>query len=282
LLEAAGMQHSCRGLVGFFLAIVVVGCGGGGDDGVDPTDVRFGDTALVVVLNPVVNDANDAPVPAPGTVRAGVELRSDDGVASTTGADGIAVLAPLAPGLRTITVTGGGLDASFTVTLAAGDLLEVALAADGTTAQTMIELDYKSDQYTEIMPAMTIAEVNSALAVSDTVVFIRGGVYAGDVDFSGSRVTLFGEGALGGQVTLQGNVTMSGSDSRIRGATITGTLAVPASGTGLSFSRVTGAVAAEGSDTTLLANALCGGATVTGSGALVVGNAGIAPATACP
>ena len=275
------LSRSCA-LLGLFLVSIVVGCGGGGDDDVDPTDVRFGDTALVVVVNPAINDANDDPVPAPGTVRSGVELRSDDGVVDTTGADGIAVLAPLEPGPRTITVTGGGLDTSFTVTLAAGDLLEVALAADGTTAQTMIELDYKSDQYTEILPAMTIAEVNAALAVSDTVVFIRGGVYAGDVDFSGSRVTLFGEGVLGGQVTLDGNVTMSGSDSRIRGTTITGTLTIPASGTGLSFSRVDGAVSAEGSDTTLLANALCGGATVTGSGSRVVGNAGIAPSTGCP
>jgi hypothetical protein len=58
--------------------------------------------------------------------------------------------------------------------------------------------------------------------VSDRVVFLAGGVYAGDLDFSGSRSRWTERVSLGGTVTLQGNVTMSGSDSRIRGARITG------------------------------------------------------------
>jgi hypothetical protein len=146
----------------------------------------------------------------------------------------------------------------------------------------MLDIDYKSDRVLEISPAMTNAQVNDALRVSDRVVFLAGGVYTGDLDFSGSRVTLFGEGVLGGTVTLQGNVMMSGSDSRIRGARITGTLSIPASGTGLSFSRVDGMATAVGSDATLLANALCGGATITGSGSFAVGNAGVPPTAACP
>jgi hypothetical protein len=260
---------------------IIAACGGGGDDGTDPTDVRFGDTALVVVVNPLVNDPNDRAVPVPGASRDGIELATDDGVTATTAADGIAVLAPLAAGARTITVTGGGIDASFTVTMMAGELREVGLAADATRAEIMVELDYKSDRVTELAPTMTNAEVNAALAVSDTVVFFAGGTYQGDIDFSGSRVTLFGEGVLGGRVILDGSITVSGSDSRIRGAQITGDLTVPASGTGLSFSRVAGATSASGSDTTMLANALCGTSTLTGSGSIIVGNAGVAPAPAC-
>jgi hypothetical protein len=264
------------------LLVLAAACGGEGDSGIDPTDVRFGDTALVVVVNPVVNDGNKRSVPMPGSVRSGVTVRSDDGLADTTGADGIAVLAPLSSGSRTFTVSGGGTDGTFTVTMGAGELREVALAADGTRAEVMLDLDYKSDRVVEISPAMTIAQVNDALRESDRVVFLAGGVYAGDLDFSGSRVTLFGEGVLGGTVTLQGNVTISGSDSRIRGARITGNLTVPASGTGVSFSRVDGMTTAAGSDTTLLANALCGSATISGSGSFAVGNAGVAPAPACP
>ena len=263
------------------LVLLVAACGGS-EGGIDPTDVRFGDTALVVVVNPVINEANRHQVPAPGSVRAGVELRSDDGVSGTTGADGIAVLAPLSAGSRTITVSGGGVDGSFTVMMAAGALREVALAADGARVEPMLDLDYKSDRVVEITPAMTNAQVNDALRTSDRVVFLAGGVYAGDLDFSGSRVTLFGEGVLGGTVTLQGNVAMSGSDCRIRGARITGNLTIPASGTGLSFSRVDGTTTSTGSDSTLLANALCGAATITGSGSFVVGNAGAAPTTSCP
>jgi hypothetical protein len=262
-------------------AVLGAACGGG-DESIDPTDVRFGDTALVVVVNPVLNDGNRRPVPSPGTVRAGVTLRSDDGISATTQAGGIAVLAPLSAGTRTIEVSGDGIDGSFAVTMGNGELREVALAADGSRAELMVNLDYKSDRVLEISPAMAIAQVNEALSVSDRVVFLAGGVYAGDLDFSGSRVTLFGEGVLGGTVTLQGNVRITGSDSRIRGARITGTLTIPASGTGLSFSRVDGTTTAEGSDTTLLANALCGGAAITGSGSLAVGNAGAPPATSCP
>lgn len=266
------------------VAALAGACGGddGGTIGVDPTDVHFGDTALVVVVNPAVNDANKRTVPTPGAARAGITLRSDDGISDTTEADGIAVLAPLMSGIRTIEVSGGGVSGRFTVTLTAGALREVALAADGARVEAMLDIDYKSDRAVEISPAMNNAEVNAAIGVSDRVVFLAGGVYTGDLNFAGSRVTLFGEGALGGAVTIQGNVTMSGSDSRIRGARITGNLSIPASGTGLSFSRVDGTTSAVGSDTTLLANALCGGATITGSGSFAVGNTGVAPTTACP
>ena len=86
----------------------------------------------------------------------------------------------------------------------------------------------------------------------------------------------------GMQVIVQGNVTVSGSNSRIRGTLITGSLTMPASGAGLSFSRVNGATSSDGSDATFLDNDLCGGASITGSGSIVVGNAGAAPIAQCP
>jgi hypothetical protein len=88
--------------------------------------------------------------------------------------------------------------------------------------------------------------------------------------------------ACTGTVELRGNVTVSGSESRIRGAHITGDLVLPASSAGLSFSRVDGALAASGSDATLLANALCGSEAITGSGAVVAGNQAPPPLPAVP
>jgi hypothetical protein len=266
-----------------WLALLLVGCGGSdGSNQIDPTDVKFGDTALVVVVNPAINDANKHTVPQPGAPKPNIVLKSDDDLADTTGADGIAVLAPLTPGMRTISVKGDGVDASFTVMIGMGELREIALSATGATAQIMLDIDYKTNSVVELTPAMTNADVNNALKVSDRVVFMKGGVYTGDLDFSGSRVTLFGEGVLGGTVTVMGNVAMSGSDSRIRGATITGNVTIPASGIGLSFSRVDGSLNATGSDATLLANALCGAETISGSGSYVVGNAGAPPIATCP
>jgi len=278
------MAFPTRLVCPLFVVTGLVACGGSSDApaDVDPTDVKFGDTALVVVVNPAINEQNRDTVAMPGQARSGVVLRSDDGLADTTGADGIAVLAPLTAGTRTIEVSGGGIEATFTVTIAAGELREVALATEASRADVMVDIDYKTDRMFEVTPDMTVAQLNDALKVSDRVVFVRGGTYTGDLDFSGSRVTLFGEGVLGGAVTLTGNVTISGSDSRIRGAHITGDLTVPASGTGLSFSQVDGNASVVGSDATVLANALCGGGTISGSGSVVLGNAGIAPTTTCP
>ncbi len=257
--------------------------GGGSPDANNPTDVPFGTTAIVVVVNPTINDANaKAGIAAPGSVASGVTLTTDDNISATTGADGIAVLAPVTAGTRTITVSGSVNGGTFTVMVADKTLREVALATDDGRAQVMVNVDYKADQAFEVSPTMSNAEVNDVLAVSDRVVFFKGGNYVGDLTFAGSRVTLFGEGVLGGNVSLDGNMTVTGSDSRIRGAHITGSLTIPASKVGLSFSRVDGTVTSEGSDGMLLANALCGTEVVTGSGTIVVGNRGAAPITACP
>jgi hypothetical protein len=265
--------------------LCLIACGGSGNatpDANDPTAIPFGTTAIVVVVNPAVNDANSKAVPQPGPTRAGVTLTTDDNVTATTGANGIVVLAPVTPGARTITVSGTNIGGSFTVMVADRTLREVALATAIGRAEIMVNLDYKADQAVEVNPTMTNAEVNDIIKVSDRVVFIKGGHYQGDLTFSGSRVTLFGEGVLGGNVVLEGNITMSGSDSRIRGTQITGSLTMPASTVGLSFSRVDGALTTTGSDTMLLANALCGSEAISGSGVIVLGNAGAAPITACP
>src|SRR5678809_356239 len=90
-------------------ALMLSGCGDDGGstpDANSPTDVPFGTTAIVVVVNPVINDANRLTVPTPGSIKAGVTLTTDDNVTATTGSDGIAVLAPVTAGTRTITVSG--------------------------------------------------------------------------------------------------------------------------------------------------------------------------------
>lgn len=268
------------------VTVLLTACGddgGGGADANNPTDVAFGTTSIVVVVNPAINDANaKTGLPTPGTIVSGVTLTTDDNVSATTGADGIAVLAPVTAGTRTITVSGAVNGGTFSVMVADKTLREVALATDTGRAELMVNVDYKADQPAQVTAAMTSAEVNAVLAVSDRVVFFQGGTYTGDLTFGGSRVTLFGEGILGGRVTLQGNVTVTGSDSRIRGTHITGSITMPASKIGLSFARVDGALASEGSDGMLLANALCGTETVTGSGTVVVGNHGAAPLATCP
>jgi len=264
------------------LLVLLAGACDGEGSGIDPTDVRFGETVLLVIVNPVVNDANRGLVPTPGLVRAGVEVRSDDGPSGMTGPDGIAVLARLSSGVRTIEVEGGGIAASFQLLVGRGALREVALAAEGQRAEVMVDASYSPEGIVEVSPETPTAEINAALHVDDGLVFLTAGTYPGDLDVSASRATVISEGILGGKVTLQGNVTISGASSRIRGARVMGNLSIRAGDTGLSFSRVDGMATAAGGNMTLLANAFCGTAAITGSVSYVVGNSGIAPTTACP
>jgi hypothetical protein len=152
------------------------------------------------------------------------------------------------------------------------------VALNGTGAGSMANVLYAfGGTVTEIAPTMTNAQVNAALSGSNLIVFLRAGTYQGDLNFSGSNVTLFGEGSQGGAVTINGNVTVSGSGNRLRGARITGDLSVPGSNAGISYSRVVGTLTFDGSNGVLLNNAFCGTATVGGSGLRALGNAGLAP-----
>lgn len=100
--------------------LVALACG---DDEVTPPplELRFGETTFVVLVNPAVNDANAEPLPQPGTTRSGVTVSVDGGPSVTTDANGVAVLAPVAAGIRTISLSGGGLSGTVSVSIANRD-----------------------------------------------------------------------------------------------------------------------------------------------------------------
>jgi hypothetical protein len=263
-----------------------VGCGGDGTGG-DPTDVTLGETAFVVVVNPTINDANDTVVPEPGTSRAEVLADVDSGgPAAQTDADGVAVLAPVEAGNRALAFSGGGIDGALVEGIADRDLVELVVAGEGDRVERMARIVYAfGGQVVELSADTPVDVVNDALASSDQIVLLAGGTYEGDLEFSGSNVTLFGEGVGGGRVFINGNVEVSGSDNRIRGATIAGDLDVSGSDFGMSFSRIEGDVVLSGSGVTLLQSEFCGSVDVSGSELVALGNAGMPPLAApgdCP
>ena len=254
-------------------ATVALACG----DSTDPTDITYGETTIVAIVNPTVNDANDELVPAPGAAVLGIDVSVSGGPSATTSGAGVAVLSPVVAGTPVLSFDGPD-DGQLPVTMVDGDLREVAVSLDASGAEQMAQITYQfGAAVVEIEPSMSLAQVNAALAASNSIVFFAAGTYTGDIVFSGSNVTLFGEGATGGTVTLDGNVTVSGSQNRIRGARITGDLSVVASNFGMSFTRVAGTTSISGSSSVMLANEFCGAVTVTGSGAQLLGNAGLAP-----
>jgi hypothetical protein len=263
------------------LLVLALACGG---DGVtNPVEVPYGETTMVYLLNPVVNAVNAVTMPAPGAARSGVVVAIADGPSGTTGASGDLVLGPLSAGTKTVSFSGSGDSGQLDLAIAPGDLREIAVALDGSGASVMANLQYAfGGEVVEITPAMSVQQVNAALARSNLIVFLRSGTYAGDLEFSGSSVTLFGEGSQGGSVTIEGNVVVSGSGNRLRGARITGDLSIPGSDAGISHSRVAGTVTVDGSGAVLLNNAFCDAAAISGSGLLALGNAGLEPLPAPP
>ena len=272
-----------RSLLMMSSAFVVLALAACGDEAVtDPSEVQLGETTFVFVANPAVNDATEDPasLPTPGSSQEAVDVAIQDGPAGTTGTGGVVSLAPVDAGTRTVAFDdGGGNTGDLSLEIADRDLREVAVALDDGGAAEMANVQHAfSGEVVEITPDMNVSDVNDALAESDAIVLVRGGTYTGDIEFSGSSVTLFGEGPEGGNVTLDGNVVVSGSFNRIRGARITGDLSVPGSAAGISFSSVVGSVTVDGSDAVLLNNAFCGQVSTPGSGTVALGNAGMAPA----
>ena len=239
----------------------------------DPTDVDLGATALVVVVNPPLNDLNSAAVAAPGTERGGLTVSLDR--ALTTGDNGIAVFGNADAGTYSLAVGTG----SVPVTLVDRELREMAVSYSGGTAAVMADVQYgfAGMEVIELDAGMSIADVNAALNGSNRIVLVRGGSYTGNVVFNGSNVTLFGEGATGGRVTLDGNVEVNGSGNRVRGAIVTGDLLSDGSSFGLTFSRIHGTATITGSDLVLMENVFCGAANLSGGNLAVLGNRGLSP-----
>jgi hypothetical protein len=272
----SGSESIIRRVPAAMFLVMVLACGKDGPT--DPPDAVYGETTVVYVMNPVINDVNAISVPAPGTTRSGVQVAVTGGPSGTTGATGDLALAPVPTGARAVSFSAGTSTGQLSLDIAQGDLREIAVALDGSSAGSMADVRYIfGGTVTEITPAMPITQVNTELARSNLIVFLRAGTYTGDLNFSGSNVTLFGEGSQGGTVVINGNVTVSGSGNRLRGARINGNLFVGGSGAGVSYSRVGGALTVEGSNAVLLNNTFCGAVAVTGSGILALGNAGLAP-----
>jgi hypothetical protein len=277
------MQAKARALL--LSTVMCAGCNADdSDDGTDPTVVNLGETTFVVILNPAVDDLNDRSVPSPGPVREGVAATARP-ASATTGPLGIAVLRDVDAGDVDLGLAGHGLDASVSTNIRDRDLVELAIAADEDGAAQMARVVYRfGDEVVELHPDDSIDAVNDAISASNRIVFLAGGVYHGDLEFSGSDVTLFGAGATGGEVTIVGNVTVSGSGNRIRGAHIQGDLDLSGSDAGMSFSMVDGHVEVSGSDGVFLESTFCGPVDVSGGGSTFLGNRGLegGPPPECP
>ncbi len=278
------------------LVTFVPACGDDGDSeepqgtagAADGGDVAAGSTAIVAILNPVVNDPHTAEVPDElGTDRDGIDVDAEPGEAATTGNEGLAVV-DVPVGAIDLHIGGAPDEPVLGHTVVAeGDVYDAAIAYDGTGAAFFpnTPIRYAVGEKSGAFfydPEDDFSTINARLEEDDVVVVLRPGTYIGSLDIRGQGVLLFGEGWSDRAVVLDGDVVVNGGNVRLRGVTITGDLTSNGNGFGISFSLVKGVTDIKGNAGAFLRNIFCGHATVPSSNATLLDNYGIPPLTTLP
>src|SRR5690606_5077158 len=128
--------RTSTGLFALTAALGALACGDDnepvGPGGTGGADVQAGTTAVVAVLNPVVNEAHTTGEPAElGPERDGIAIDAEPGDDAVTANDGLAVMGVPAGPIQLLIGTAPGL--AYTVA-AEGDLYDAAIAYDGAGA----------------------------------------------------------------------------------------------------------------------------------------------------
>ncbi|WP_437940139.1 hypothetical protein [Sorangium sp. So ce341] len=269
----------------FVLACIgSVHCGGDDTTGApDDVDVPAGATAIVAIVNPVVNTPHTTGVPDElGDARDGITVTAMPGDSDVT-ADGVAVVGVPAGGIE-LEVSGAGL--SHTVQ-AEGDVVDAPIAFSGSAAAFFdnTPIRYAVNEASGAVfldPSVPLAEIEGHLAEDDRIVVLRPGTYVGSITITGKGTLLYGEEFLDRAVIIDGSITAAGEEVRLRGLTITGDLVSKGNNFGISFSLVRGNVSITGNAGAFVRNVFCRETVVPSSNATLLDNHGVAPLEALP
>ncbi|AUX23990.1 uncharacterized protein SOCEGT47_045210 [Sorangium cellulosum] len=261
-----------------------VGCGGDDTTGTpEDVDVSAGATAVVAIINPVVNEPHGTGVPAElGDARDGIVVAATPGGRDIT-AGGIAVVGAPAGGIE-LDVSGATL--SHTIQ-AEGDVVDAPIAFSGSAAAFFdnTPIRYAVSEASGAIfldPSVPMADLEARLAEDGRVVVLRPGRYVGSITITGRGTLLYGEGFLERAVIIDGGITVQGEAVRLRGLTITGDLASRGNDFGISFSVVRGNVSITGNAGAFVRNVFCGETVVPSSNATLLDNHGVAPLNDLP
>ncbi|WP_426752320.1 hypothetical protein [Myxococcus sp. Y35] len=234
---------------------------------------RFGEvTSAVVLVNPVINQGSSTSI-EPGGARSGVAFRAEDLPVVETDASGMALVEHLPTGTVTLDFDPGTY--SFQVSQEK-ELYDLALSyRDGTVQALFPPVRYPlGGTVVELEPGESIAQ---AAASDGTILLLKEGSYPGDFELRAEGVLIFGawsptEGPLS---IIEGDVTVLGGSSRMRGVHVNGRLTSNANGFSMAFSDIASATI-TGNGVTLLRNRFTSGqATVPSTNAILVDNLGI-------
>ncbi len=273
--ELRALPRPGTALPSFALVLVAVTAAAACGNGVDP-DRPFGETSVVVIVNPPENDGNTSTPPDNiGSAVEDVGVEAVPGGSDRTDETGMAILGGVSAGPTDLAIEGGP-HVDFEI-VSDGDVYDAAVAYDGDSAAFYPGFPIRYGVGGEIIVVGTDEDANDPLTRDDLIVFLEGGLHEGDLVIRGQNVVLYGEGFADRSAVVDGNVEVRGGDVRIRGVTITGDLTVNGNNFGMSFSVVEGDTQLQGQAISFLANVFCNGADVPSSNAALYDNEGLAP-----
>ncbi len=259
------------------LATTLIGCGNRA--GSRDADQPFGDSAIVVVVNPAVNEGNTVSIPlSHGVLRGGRSVDVDPGGSSITDATGLAVINEVVSGEVDLRVDDS--TALQMTVVSDGDVYDLAVAYDGNGATAYPNFPIRYAVGGDIVVFDSNANpdaVADALSTNGNIVFFRNGTFLGDLLITGDDVIFYGEGFTERQVLIDGSVTVRGTGVRIRGFTVSGSVTVQGNDFGMAFTVVQGETRILGNAVAFLRNAFCGPVVVPSSNATLLDNEGMAP-----
>lgn len=263
-------------LLSLLLGCALAGCAPDDDDdgGRRRTPGLFGEaTSIVLIVNPDINAGSSTDV-EPGGQRGGVRVEvADTPIATQTDESGLALLIDVPTGEVELLFESGSVTVDIQRERELYDVV-VAVRPDG------VEHVLPPVRY-PIAGDVVIAEPGDDLAEAagedDAIVLLRPGTYPGDVELRSAGVLLYGawDPSDGASSVIEGDVTVLGGNTRMRGVHVDGTLTTSANGFSAGFNRL-GSAAITGNSVSLIRNFFeQGSATVPSSNAVLVDNTGI-------
>ena len=163
------------------LTTALVGCGNRTVS--RDVDQPFGDGAIVVVVNPEVNEGNTVSVPASlAEVREGISVDVDPGGSAVTDATGVVVINEVLFGEANLRFDDS---ATLPITVFSdGDVYDLAVAYDGTTVAVFPNFPIRYGVGGDILRFGSDADpaaVADALSTNGSIVFFRNGTYRGNL-----------------------------------------------------------------------------------------------------
>lgn len=267
----------------FFFAAFGLGCGGNETESAAPeapkADLPSGSTAIVAVVNPVVNTGHFSVLPKTlGSEKNKITLDAQPGGEDKTGSDGLA-LVPVEVGALDLGV--GGASLSLTVQ-AKGDVYDAPIALNASSAAFFVNTPIRYPVGDAAGPALfaagsSMADIEAEAAKDFNIIVLQKGTYTGNLNIAGKGVIIYGEGFKDRNVMLDGSITATGEGIRLRGLNITGDLSAGGNDFGISFSKVLGNVSITGDMGAFLRNIFCGTVSMPSNPITLLDNYGIEP-----